>query len=148
MFYIGTSKQTWISWTSPHWELLTDMPSKLSITSSGRVSGRSMEKETLTHIMKGKVRKDNLKRASPRCRQRRVTRSLRKTPESGVSSRTTLGTTLMNVAHYSHLWSRSKTKSRTPTWTLIQKIIKGDKSLMQNPLLLSQLQQSNNPIFM
>jgi hypothetical protein len=74
------------------------MQSKLSINSSNKVSGRSMERETLTHIMKDRATKVNLKRASPRCRKIRVTGSLRKTPKSGVSSKTTLGTTLMNVA--------------------------------------------------
>jgi hypothetical protein len=43
-------------------------------------------------------RKANLKRASPLCRKRRVTGTLRKTLESGVSSTIALGTTLMNVA--------------------------------------------------
>jgi hypothetical protein len=104
---------------------------------------RSMAKATLTHIMKDRESKANLKRARPICRKRRVARSIIKTSESGVSSTKTLGTTLMNVAQYSHWWSSSKTKSQTWTWTLIQKIIKGDRSLMQNPLLLSQMQQSN-----
>jgi hypothetical protein len=97
------------------------MQSKLSINSSNIVSGRSMAKANLTHIMKGRERKANLKRASPRYMQRRVTRSLRKTLESGVSSTIALGTTLMNVAQYSHWWLSSKTKRRTQTWTLIQK---------------------------
>jgi hypothetical protein len=99
------------------------MQSKLSRNSSSIVSERSMDR----------ARKANLKRASPRCRKRRVTRSLRKTLESGVSSTTTLGTTLMNVAQYSHWWSSSKTKSRTPTWTLIQKIIKGGQIIDAEP---------------
>jgi hypothetical protein len=64
--HIGTSKHRWISWTSPHWELLIDMQSKLRRNSSSGVSGslglkichnRSMEKETLTHRMKDKARK-------------------------------------------------------------------------------------------
>jgi hypothetical protein len=78
-----------------------------------------MEKETLTHIIKDKVRKSNLKRDNPICRKRRVMGSVRKTPESGVSSAISLGTTLMNVAQYIHYWSSSKTKRRTPTWALI-----------------------------
>jgi hypothetical protein len=109
------------------------MQSKLRRNSSNIVSGRSVDK----------ARKANLKRANPICRKRRVTRSIRKTPTSGVSSTTALGTTLMNVAQYNHWWPSSKTKIRTSTWTLVQKIIKGDKTLMQNPLLLSQLQKSN-----
>jgi hypothetical protein len=113
--------------------MFIDMQSKLSRNSSSIVSGRSMDR----------ARKANLKRANPRCMQRRVTKSLRKTLESGVSSTTSLGTTLMNVAQYNHWCSSSKTKSQTSTWTLIYKIIKGDRSLMQNLVLLSQLQQSN-----
>jgi hypothetical protein len=131
----GTSKQRWISWTSPHWELLIDMQSKLSRNSSNRVSGssglkichnRSMEKETLTHRMKDiSTRKANLKRASPR-QERRVTRSLRKTPESGVSSTKSPGTTPMNVARNNHWWSSSKKKNQNLTQTLIQSTIKGN----------------------
>jgi hypothetical protein len=67
-----------------------------------------MENETLTHRMKDSERKANLKRASPRCKQIRVTRILRKTPESGVSSKTTPGTTPMNVARKIHWWPSSK----------------------------------------
>jgi hypothetical protein len=133
MVYTGTSKHRWISWTSPHWEFLIDMQSKLSRNSSNRVSGRSMDRE----------RKANLKRASPKSRKRRVMGSLRKTLESGVSSTTSLGTTLMNVTQYNDWWLSSKTKIRTPTWTLIHKIIKGDRSLMHNPLLLLHLQKFN-----
>jgi hypothetical protein len=65
--------------------MLIDMQSKLIINSNKKVSGRGMEKENLTHIMKDRSRKANLKRASSRCKKRRVTRSLRKTPKSGVS---------------------------------------------------------------
>jgi hypothetical protein len=58
------------------------MQSKLSRNSCSRESGSSnlrihhniiMEKETLTHGMKDKERKENLKRASSRRGQRRVT---------------------------------------------------------------------------
>jgi hypothetical protein len=87
--------------------------------------------------------KANLKRSSPRCRERRVMVILRKTLKSGVSSTIFLSTTMMNFAQYSHWWLSSKTKSQTLTWTLIPKIIKGDRSLMSNPMLLLQLQQSN-----
>jgi hypothetical protein len=61
-----------------------------------------MEKKNITHIMKDRERKANLKISSPRCRKKRVMRGLRKTPESGVSSTITLGTTLTDVAQYSH----------------------------------------------
>jgi hypothetical protein len=123
------------------------MQSKLSINSRSGVSGilglkmphnRSMEKATLTHITKDKsTRKANLKRASTRCMQRRVTRSLRKTPESGVSSTKSLGTTLMKIARNSHWWPSSKKKNQNLTQTLIQSTIKGNKSSMQNPLISS-----------
>jgi hypothetical protein len=92
------------------------MQSKSSRNSSSGLSGslslkichnKSMEKETLTHIMKDiSKRKENLKRSSPRCRKIRVTRSLIKTPESGVSSTKSPGTTPMNVAQKNHWWSR------------------------------------------
>jgi hypothetical protein len=87
------------------------MLSKLSRNSSNKVSGRSLAKETLTNIMKDRERKEKLKRFSPRCRLRRAMEILRKTLESGVSSTTSLGTILMNVAQYSHWWSGSKTES-------------------------------------
>jgi hypothetical protein len=87
------------------------MSSKVGRNSRSRVSGRSMEKENLTHIMKDKARKANLKIFSPRCRKIRVMGSLRKTSECGVSSTISLGTTLMNVSQYIHWWSRLKTKS-------------------------------------
>jgi hypothetical protein len=113
------------------------MQSKLRRNLCSIVSGRSMEKENLTQIMKDKERNSNLKRSSPICRKIRVTRILRKTLESGVISTTSIRTTLMNVAQYNHWWPSSKIKSQTPTWIIIQKIIKGDRSLMQNLLLLS-----------
>jgi hypothetical protein len=72
------------------------MKSKLRRNSRRRVSGRSMVKEFINDIMKDRERKENLKRASTTCKKRRVMRSIRKTPESGVSSIKTLGTTLMN----------------------------------------------------
>jgi hypothetical protein len=69
-----------------------------------QVSGRSMEKETLTHIMKYRERKSKLKRSTPLCMKIRVMGSIRNTLKSGVSSTTTLGTTLMNVPQYNHWW--------------------------------------------
>jgi hypothetical protein len=78
------------------------MQPKLSRNSRNKVSEGSslkirhnitMEKENLTHGMKDKARKSNLKRAIPRQRQGRVTGSLRKTLESGVSSTISPGTT-------------------------------------------------------
>jgi hypothetical protein len=86
------------------------MQSKLSRNSSRRVSGRSMVKEFINEIMKDRERKENLKRASTTCKKIRVMRSIRKTPESGESSITTLGTTLMNFIQYSHWWLSSKRK--------------------------------------
>jgi hypothetical protein len=74
VFYIGTSKQRWIYWTSPNWEMLIDMESKLRRNSSSRVSGssglkichkKSMAKENITHRTNNRVRKANLKRYIP-----------------------------------------------------------------------------------
>jgi hypothetical protein len=56
------------------------MQSKLSRNSRRRLSGRIMEKENLTHIMKDREREANLKRVSTKCRKIRLTRSLKKTP--------------------------------------------------------------------
>jgi hypothetical protein len=66
--YIGTSKNIWISWKSPHWELIIDMHSKSNKNSSSEVSkifslqihhNRSMEKEI---PMEDKARRVNLKK--------------------------------------------------------------------------------------
>jgi hypothetical protein len=110
------------------------MQSKLSINSSSRVS-RSlglkihhkiiMAKETITHRMKDIESKVKLNRSSPRHRQIRVTRSLIKTLESGVSSTTTPRTTPMNVSRNSHWWPRSKKNNQNLNWSLIQRTIKG-----------------------
>jgi hypothetical protein len=118
MVYIGASKQRCISWTPPHYELLIEMQSKFNKNSSNRVSkssslkicqNRSMEKETLNHTRKDiSTRNFILNIASPRHRKRRVMRSLRKTPKSGVSSTKSLGTKIMNVAQKTHWWSISK----------------------------------------
>jgi hypothetical protein len=132
--------------------MLIYMHSKLRINSSNKVSrslglkirhNRIMAKETLTHRMKDRERKANLKRASPRCKHRKVTRSLRKKLESGVSSIKSPGTTSMNVARNNYWWSSSKKNNQNLTWTLIQRIIKGNMSLMSNPLLPSRPQQYN-----
>jgi hypothetical protein len=87
--------------------MLIDMQSKLSRNSSIGVSkslvlqirhNRSMEKENITHITKGRARRFNLKKMIPRNQLRRVMGSLRKTLESGVNFIKSLGTTMMNVA--------------------------------------------------
>jgi hypothetical protein len=67
-----------------------------------------MENETLTHRTRDRARKVNLRRANPINRQRRVIGSLIKTPKSGVSSKTSHGTTPMNVSQNNHWWSSSK----------------------------------------
>jgi hypothetical protein len=125
--------------------MLIDIYSKSSRNSSSGVRkslslkilhNRSIEKETLTHIMKYiSKNKSNLKISNPGCRQRRVTGSLRKTPKSGVSSTKSLGTTLINVTRNSHWWSSLKKKNQNLTHTLIQRTIKGNETSMQNPLL-------------
>jgi hypothetical protein len=123
---------------------------KIEKNSSNIVSGGSglkilhkgiMENETLTHKTKERPWNVNLKRASLRHRKRRVSRSLRKTIESGVSSKIAPVTIQMNFTLNSHWWLSSKKKDRNRTWTLIQNTIKRNKSLMQNPLLPSRPQK-------
>jgi hypothetical protein len=82
-------------------------------------------------------------KTSPSHRKRRVTGRQRRTPENGVISTKSLGTTPMNVSQNSHWWLRSKTRSRTLIQNLILKILVKDISLTQTPLLLSRLQQFN-----
>jgi hypothetical protein len=77
-------------------------------------------------------------KTSPRHRKRRVTGRQRRTPENGVISTKSPGTTPMNVAQKIHWWSRSNTRSRTLIQNLILKILVKDRSLKQTPLLLSQ----------
>jgi hypothetical protein len=66
-----------------------------------------------------------------------------RTPENGVISTKSPGTTPMNVAQNSHWWPRSKARSRNMILNLIRKILIEDKSSMQIPLLLSRPQQFN-----
>jgi hypothetical protein len=75
-------------------------------------------KTMLSHRMKDiSTRKANLKSASARPRKRRVMGSLRKTPESGVSSTNSSSTTPMNVTRNNHWWLSSKKNNRT--WLII-----------------------------
>jgi hypothetical protein len=97
-------------------------------------NNQSMTKTTLTN---------SLPKTSPRHRKRRVTGRQRRTPENGVISTKSPGTTPMNVAQNSHWWSRSKTRSRTLIQNLILKMLVKDRSLTQTPLLLSRPQQFN-----
>jgi hypothetical protein len=89
---------------------------------------KSMIKTALTN---------SLLKTSPSHRKRRVTERRRRTPENGVISTKSPGTTPMNVAQNSHWWSRSKTRSQTLIHNLIQKILIEDRSSTQIPLLLS-----------
>jgi hypothetical protein len=82
-------------------------------------------------------------KTSPSHRKRRVTGRRRRTPENGVISTKSPGTTPMNVAQNSHWWLKSKTRSRTLIQNLIQKILTEDRSSTQTPLLLSRPQQFN-----
>jgi hypothetical protein len=50
-------------------------------------------------------------KTSPRHRKRRVTGRQRRTPENGMISTKSPGTTLMNVIQNSHWWPRLKTRS-------------------------------------
>jgi hypothetical protein len=97
-------------------------------------NNQSMTKTTLTK---------SLPKTSPRHKKRRVMGRQRRTPENGVISTKSPGTTPMNVAQNSHWWPRSKTRSQTLSQNLILKILVKDKSLTQTPLLLSQPQQFN-----
>jgi hypothetical protein len=97
-------------------------------------NNQSMTKTSLTN---------SLPKTSPRHRKRRVTGRQRRTPENGVISTKSPGTTPMNVAQNSHWWPRSKTRSRTLIQNLILKILVKDRSLTQTPLLLSRPQQFN-----
>jgi hypothetical protein len=63
---------------------------------------------------------NNFQKTSLSHRKRRVMGRGRRTPENGVISTKSPGTTPMNVAQNSHWWPRSKTRSRT---------------LIQNPIL-------------
>jgi hypothetical protein len=93
-------------------------------------NNQSMIKMTLTN---------NLPKTNLRNKKIRVTKKRRRTPENGVNSTKSPGTTPMNVAQNSHWWKISKTRSLT----LIQKIMIEDKSLTQTPLLLLRQQQFN-----
>jgi hypothetical protein len=75
-------------------------------------------------------------KTSPRHRKRRVTGRQRRTPENGVISTKSPGTTLMNIIQNSRWWPRSKTRSRTLIQNIIMKILVKDRSLTQTPLLL------------
>jgi hypothetical protein len=101
---------------------------------SANHNNQSMTKMTLTK---------SLPKTSPRHRKRRVTGRQRRTPENGVISTKSPGTTPMNVSQNSHWWPRSKTRSRTLIQNLILKILVKDRSLTQTPLLLSRPQQFN-----
>jgi hypothetical protein len=61
-----------------------------------------MEKVTLNHKTKDKVRRVNLKKIIPKKWIRRVMGSLRKTSKSGVSSTKSPGATVMNEAQNIH----------------------------------------------
>jgi hypothetical protein len=61
--------------------------------------------------------------------------SLRKTLESGATSTKSLETTPMNVARNIHWFPISNKTNQNLDWNLIQRIINGNKSSMQNPFL-------------
>jgi hypothetical protein len=138
--YIDTSKLKYIFWTSHHSVLPIDMLLKSSRNLSTRTNGilvlqirnnQSMTKTSLTN---------SLPKTIPSHMKRRVTGRQSRTPENGVISTKSPGTTPMNVTQNSHWWSRSKTGSQTLIQNLILKILVKDRSLMHTPLLLSRLQ--------
>jgi hypothetical protein len=57
---------------------------------------------------------NSLLKTNPRHRKRRVMGRQRRTPENGVISTKSPGTTPMNVTQKIHWWPRSKTRSRNP----------------------------------
>jgi hypothetical protein len=123
--YIETE---WSSLKSLHWETLTNMLSRSSKSSSKKISrilalqthlSKSTIEVALTPKGKDKARMDSPRTTSPNHQQRRVTGSQR-TPESGVSSTKSLGTTLMNVVPNSHCWLRRKPLIQMSTQTLIR----------------------------
>jgi hypothetical protein len=88
------------------------MQSKLNINSSGvnkslglqTRCNKSMENKTLTHRMKDKEKRVNIKKISPNNWLRRVMGSLIKTVECGVSSTKSPDTTLLNSDRNNNWW--------------------------------------------
>jgi hypothetical protein len=103
--YAGTSKERWISWTSPHWEPLIDMFSKSRINLRSGISRSlglqifhniSMVKvDLITYRKRDGAGRSNLETTNPNHMQIRVMISRKRTLESGVSSTRALGTTLL-----------------------------------------------------
>jgi hypothetical protein len=135
--YTDTSRLKWIFWTSHHFVLLIDMLLKLSRNLSTKTNGNSSLQIRNNQSMTKMALTNSLPKTSPRHRKRRVTGRQRRTPENGVISTKSLGTTSMNVTQNSHWWLRSKTRRRTLIQNLILKILVNDRSLTQTPLLLS-----------
>jgi hypothetical protein len=133
--YIDTSKLKWIFWTSHHSVLPIDMLIKSSRNLSTRTNGSSGLKIRNNQSMTKTTLTNSLPKTSPIHRKRRVT-GRQRTPENGVISTKSLGTTPMNVAQNNRWWPRSKTRSQTLIQNLILKILVNEKSLTQTPLLL------------
>jgi hypothetical protein len=95
---------------------------KLSRNLSTRTNGNSGLQIRNNQSMTKTALTNSLPKTSPRHRKRRVTGRQRRTPENGVISTKSPGTTPMNVAQNSHWWPRSKTRSRTLIQNLILKI--------------------------
>jgi hypothetical protein len=127
--YTDTSRLKWIFWTSHHSVLLIDMLLKSSRNLSTRTNGSSGLQIRNNQSMTKTALTNNLPKTSPRHKKRRVTGRQRRTPENGVISTKSPGTTPMNVAQNSHWWPRSKTRSQTLILNLILKIMVNDRSL-------------------
>jgi hypothetical protein len=111
--YTDKSKLKWIFWTSHHSVFLIDMLLKLSINLSTR---RNRSLGLKIHNNKNMIKtslKHNLLKTSPSHRKRRVTGRRRRTLESGVISKKSLGTTLINVSKKIHWCPRSNKGSQT-----------------------------------
>jgi hypothetical protein len=139
--YTESSKLKWIFWTYRHSVLLIDMLLKSSINLSTRTNGSlGLQIHNNQSIIKTPLT-NSLSKISPSHRKIRVTGRRRRTPENGVISTKSPGTTPMNVSQNNHWWSKSKTRSRTLFQNIIKKILTEDRSSMQTPLLFSRPQQ-------
>jgi hypothetical protein len=123
--------------------LLIDMLLKSSRNLSTKKNGSSGLQICNNQSMKKTSLTNSLWKTNPSHKKRRVMGRQRRTPENGVISTKSPGTTPMNVAQNSHWWPRSKTRSQTLIQNMILKIMGKDRSSTQTPLLLSRLQQFN-----
>ena len=126
--YTDTSKLKWIFWTSHHSVLPIDMLLKSSRNLSIRTNGSSGLQIRSNQSMTKTALTNSVLKTNPRHRKIRIMRRQKRTPENGVISTKSSGTTPMNVTQKIHWWSRSKKRSRTLIQNLIKKIMGEDRS--------------------